>query len=243
VLALIEEIACAISSIVLGLRIELLTNIRADSCIPSGCTPDTPMADLGGQLEAYFETLGLLGQDCRASDAAGTDLPTGEAVARFLALAEETKRARARIMFIGNGGSAGICSHMATDWLKNGGFYALAFNDSATLTCLSNDLGYAQVFAKQVEMHCRPGDLLVAISSSGNSANILNGVTAARAADAAVVTLSGFAPDNKLRKVGDINFYVPNPSYGFVEIAHLAICHAVLDLSMGWRARTAVSST
>lgn len=197
------------------------------------------VVNLTGQLERYFGTLGSLGGAVRTSDAGAQELTTDEAIRRFLALAEGTKGARARVLFIGNGGSAGICSHMATDWLKNGGFHALAFNDGATLTCLSNDLGYEQVFAKQVEMHARPGDLLVAISSSGNSANILNGVAAARAAGAAVVTLSGFAPDNKLRKLGDVNFYVPNRSYGFVEIAHLAICHAVLDMSMGWRAEPA----
>ncbi len=124
---------------------------------------------------------------------------------------------------------------MATDWMKNGGFHALSLIDGAVLTCLANDLGYDQVFSKQIEMHANSGDLLIAISSSGNSHNILNAVAAARRLDAAVVTLSGFQPDNKLRQLGDINFYVPNRSYGFVEIAHLAICHAALDLAMGWR--------
>src|SRR6185436_20185844 len=106
----------------------------------------------------------------------------------------------------------------------------------AVLTCLGNDLGYDQVFARQIQAHARAGDLLIAISSSGNSANILNAVAAARARRADVITLSGFAPDNKLRGRGDLNFWVPNGLYGFVEIAHLAICHAILDLAMGWRA-------
>jgi D-sedoheptulose 7-phosphate isomerase len=194
------------------------------------------VSDLTGQLEVYFSTLGALGGNVRATDAVGRNLSSGEAIGQFLALAERTKRERARVLFIGNGGSAGISSHMATDWMRNGGFYAVSFNDGATLTCLSNDFGYEQVFAKQIEMHGRPGDLLVAISSSGNSVNILNGVAAARDTGASVVTLSGFSPDNKLRRLGDINLYVPSPSYGFVEISHLTICHAVLDISIGWRA-------
>ena len=70
-------------------------------------------------------------------------------------------------MFIGNGGSAGIASHSAIDFTKNGSMPALAFNDGAALTCLGNDLGYDSVFAAQIEARGRPGDLLIAISSSG----------------------------------------------------------------------------
>jgi D-sedoheptulose 7-phosphate isomerase len=82
-------------------------------------------------------------------------------------------------------------------------------------------------------MQGRPGDVLIAISSSGNSPNILRGVQAARQTDMYVITLSGFSPDNKLRCMGDVNFYIPDDRYGFVEIAHLTVCHAILDMSMG----------
>ena len=186
-----------------------------------------------GEIEADFHTLGDIGGRIAASDRAGAPLPLHEAAAKALEAAQRTKRDKARVFFIGNGGSAGICSHMATDWMKNGGFSAVAFNDGAALTCVGNDLGFDRVFAKQIEMQGRKGDLLIAISSSGNSANILRGVEAARAADMHVITLSGFGPDNKLRRLGDVNFYVPNDRYGFVEISHLTLCHAILDVSMG----------
>lgn len=188
-----------------------------------------------GEMEAYFRTLGGIGERIEASDCPGKPLALAEATAKFLEAAERTKRDKTRIFFVGNGGSAGICSHMATDWLKNGGFASVALNDGSMLTCLGNDLGFEQVFSKQVEMHGRSGDLLIAISSSGNSANILRAVEAARAATMHVVTLSGFGKDNKLRRLGDVNFYVPDARYGFVEISHLSICHAVLDISMGMR--------
>ena len=82
-----------------------------------------------------------------------------------------------KLIFVGNGGSAAItASHMATDYSKNGNIRALALNDSSMLTCLGNDLGYDRVFAKQIELHARAGDLVIAISSSGRSANILNAV-------------------------------------------------------------------
>ena len=80
-----------------------------------------------------------------------------------------------------------------------------------------------------------PQDLLFAISSSGESQNILNAAVAAQKKSIPVVTFSGFSQSNALRSLGTINFYVPSYAYGFVEIGHLTLCHAILDFSMGWR--------
>ena len=150
--------------------------------------------------------------------------------------AHEAHNAGNKIIFIGNGGSAGIASHLAIDFSKNGGLRALAFNDPSALTCLGNDLGYENVFAKQLDFHACPGDVLIAISSSGKSPNIINAVKMARERGCAVVTYSGFSENNELRRTGDVNFYVrgQDMEYGFVEVAHLALCHAVLDIDMGW---------
>jgi D-sedoheptulose 7-phosphate isomerase len=135
------------------------------------------------------------------------------------------------IFFIGNGGSAAIASHMAADYCKAGGFRARALNDAATLTCLANDVGYVNVFSQQIAWQAREGDMLVAISSSGKSNNILRAVEAAHSKGCKVVTVSGFAPNNPLRERGDLNFYVASDKYGIVEVAHHAILHAILDLS------------
>ena len=83
----------------------------------------------------------------------------------------------------------------------------------------------------------RAGDVLIAISSSGRSSNILAAVEVARTKDCRVVTFSGFGEDNELRRTGDVNFYIRSREYGFVEVGHLALCHAILDLDMGWGAR------
>ncbi|OGR84165.1 MAG: hypothetical protein A2901_09025 [Elusimicrobia bacterium RIFCSPLOWO2_01_FULL_54_10] len=138
---------------------------------------------------------------------------------------------RKKIIFIGNGGSAAIASHQSVDYWKNGGMRAIAFNDVSLLTCIGNDYGYPFVFEKPVEMFADPGDVMIAISSSGKSDNILNGVKMAKKKGLTVITMSGFKPDNPLRSFGDINFYVPAPTgaYGFVEIAHLTICHCIVD--------------
>lgn len=134
-----------------------------------------------------------------------------------------------KIIFVGNGGSAAIASHMAEDYTKNGGIRAIAFNDATLLTCLANDYGYDLALAKAVGFYADRGDLLVAISSSGKSVNILEAVHEAHDKKCQVITLSGFGADNILRQYGDLNFWVPAQAYGFVEITHLSILHGLLD--------------
>lgn len=186
------------------------------------------------RIERYFATLGGLALQTRATSGDGDILALDAAMAQATAMATTACARGGRLIFVGNGGSAGIASHMTIDYGKNGNLRALCFNDGAALTCLGNDLGYEQVFARQVDMHGRSDDLLIAISSSGCSPNILNAAHAARAKAAAVLTLSGFRDDNPLRRLGDVNFHVPSMEYGFVEITHLSLLHAILDLHMGW---------
>ena len=131
--------------------------------------------------------------------------------------------------FIGNGGSAAIAMHMTTDFLKNGGLRTHSMHDPTTLTCLGNDYGYEHVFDKQLEIIASPGDVLVAISSSGNSPNIVNAVCTAKKKSCTVITLSGFREDNPIRKMGDYNLYVPSMEYGIVESVHNAVLQQVVD--------------
>jgi D-sedoheptulose 7-phosphate isomerase len=187
------------------------------------------------EIGRYFTSLARYLSETAVTSAAGETLAMSEAVNQVMTQALQAHAAGNKVIFVGNGGSAAIASHMATDYSKNGNIRALALNDSSMLTCLGNDLGYDRVFAKQIELHARPGDLVIAISSSGRSANILNAVKAARAARCAVVTLSGFTANNPLRRLGDINFYIASDRYGFVEIGHLTICHAILDFICGLR--------
>jgi D-sedoheptulose 7-phosphate isomerase len=183
----------------------------------------------------YFTTLSTYLTQTAVTSASGQALELAEAINQVVADSRRTHAAGNKLIFVGNGGSAAIASHMATDYSKNGDIRSVALNDGSMLTCLGNDLGYDQVFAKQIELHARSGDMLVAISSSGRSANILNAVKAARAAKCLVVTLSGFTANNALRSLGDINFYIDCDRYGFVEIGHLTICHAILDFICGLR--------
>jgi D-sedoheptulose 7-phosphate isomerase len=85
------------------------------------------------------------------------------------------------------------------------------------------------VFEKPIEMFADKGDILLAISSSGTSENILRGVPAAKISQCKVITFSGFSNENPLKSMGDYNFYIASPSYGPVEIIHLALCHSICD--------------
>jgi D-sedoheptulose 7-phosphate isomerase len=187
------------------------------------------------EVSQYFITLSAHLAQIAVTSVSAAPIRIADAINQIAVHALAAHAAGKKLIFIGNGGSAAIASHMATDYSKNGRVRSLALNDSSMLTCLGNDLGYDQIFAKQIEWHACAGDIVIAISSSGQSSNILNAVRAARVGNCMVLTLSGFTPANPLRSLGDINFYIGSDRYGFVEIGHLAICHAVLDFICGLR--------
>lgn len=178
--------------------------------------------------ESFFEAVwaGLKGTQC---DAAGKKLALGEAVAAFHDEVARCAAAGGKVIYIGNGGSASIAGHMAADLWKNGGVKTLCFSEPSLLTCLANDLGYENVFSAPTETYADKGDLYVAISSSGQSPNILKAAAAALKKGCTLVTMSGFKADNPLRGMGALNFYVDSMVYGVVETAHSALCHSVVD--------------
>ncbi|MBI5048518.1 MAG: SIS domain-containing protein [Deltaproteobacteria bacterium] len=169
----------------------------------------------------------------QVADSSGKSLEFADALEKAINLIVNRTSKGCKVIFIGNGGSASIASHQAVDFFKNGSVRAIAFNDSSLLTCLSNDFGYQYVFEKPIEMFAEKGDVLVAISSSGKSENILRGADAAKNKGCHVITMSGFKPDNPLRSRGELNFYVPSDSYGYVEITHLTLCHCMVDTIVG----------
>jgi len=181
------------------------------------------------KIASYLDTLERCLRDIQVTDVEKRAFEVVEGVELAARLIDARTSAGNKLMFIGNGASAAISSHQATDFWKAGGMRAVAFNDASLLTCISNDFGYRHVFEKPIEMFGEKGDVLVAISSSGQSENILRGVEAGQGKGAEILTLSGFASDNPLRQMGSLNFYVSSNSYGHVEVVHHAICHCILD--------------
>ena len=153
-------------------------------------------------------------------------------MAGFVNVFRAVRDAAGHVYFIGNGGSAGIAMHMTADFLKNGKMRTVSMYNPATLTCLGNDFGIEFIFSKQLEFLAHPGDLLVAISSSGNSPNILRAIETAKEKGCKVITLTGFREDNKVRQMGDFNVYVPSMEYGIVEAVHNIILQQVVDILM-----------
>ncbi len=142
------------------------------------------------------------------------------------------KEKKSQLFFIGNGGSSAIASHMTADYMKNGGMNTYSLYDNAVTTCMGNDYGYEYIFSRPMEFLIKEGDLLVAISSSGNSANIINAIETARKKGASVITFTGFEENNKAKRMGDVNVYVPCKKYGIVESIHNLILQQVVDLIM-----------
>jgi len=144
---------------------------------------------------------------------------------RLIALRDSGKK----LYLIGNGGSAGVASHAATDFFNVAKLRATTLHEASMLTCMSNDFGYENAFALMLSQVVIEDDLVIAISSSGNSMNITNGAAEARRCGAGVVTLSGFSSENALRSLGDINIWLDSDDYGFVEIGHQFLLHNLSD--------------
>ncbi len=144
----------------------------------------------------------------------------------------EHKEKNSQLFFIGNGGSSAIASHMTADFMKNGGMKTYSLYDNAVTTCMGNDYGYEYIFSRPLDFLIRNGDMLVAISSSGNSLNIVNAVEIACRKGAAIITFTGFEPDNRVKGMGDVNVYVPCNKYGIVESVHNLILQQIVDMIM-----------
>ena len=132
--------------------------------------------------------------------------------------------------FCGNGASATMSEHMSHDWFQNAKMNTYSCSETAHITAISNDISYEDVFSYRIGRVLSEKDILVTISSSGNSPNIVKALKTAREKGAFCITLSGMKVDNKSRQLGDLNFYVPLQYYGLVESAHAVILHAALDI-------------
>lgn len=177
----------------------------------------------------YFNQLHSLITNCSVTSLSKYRLTLEQGAELAVEMVSRVKASGNKIILVGNGGSAAIASHQALDFWNAGGIKAMSFSDSAQLTCLSNDYGYENAFKKGIEIFAEPKDMLIAISSSGESPNILNAVNAAREKECGVITFSGFEADNNLRASGDLNFYIDSTSYGLVEVSHLALIHYLTD--------------
>ena len=144
------------------------------------------------------------------------------------------QRANKKVVVIGNGGSAAMASHMSVDLTKNAKIRSINFNEADLITCFSNDFGYENAYAKAIEFYGDEDDILIAISSSGRSANILNAAEQARKANfKMIITFSGMDYDNPLCSCGNVNFWVDSRAYNIIENTHQIWMLSLVDLIIG----------
>ncbi len=161
-------------------------------------------------------------------------LPTSEIISALSMIKDTLVKSSengTKAIIVGNGGSAAIASHFSVDITKNTGIRCTNFNDSGLITCFANDYGYGNWVEKAIDCYGDSGDIFIAISSSGRSENILNGIKAAkRKKFSSLITFSGFDENNPLRSQGDINLWIDSKIYNFVESVHQIWLLTVIDL-------------
>ncbi|MBG0791678.1 MAG: SIS domain-containing protein [Desulfovibrionaceae bacterium] len=164
------------------------------------------------------------------TDGAGTVLDADAGFATLVEWIDACREDKRRIYFVGNGASASMASHFSTDLAKNAGVPTEVFTDCSLITATGNDFGYAQTFAYPLSQRMVEGEVLIAISSSGNSPNAVEAALKARDLDGLAVTVTAMSPDNSLRGLGDLNFYLPAEDYGMAESGHAVVLHHLVDI-------------
>jgi D-sedoheptulose 7-phosphate isomerase len=177
-------------------------------------------------LETFFSSL----SEIEVTGQHGSEYSHDQGFSLLHEWVSQLRKRRNTMYFIGNGASASMASHYSADMAKNGHLHTQVFSDLSLITAISNDIGYEDVFSIPLERRAIKGDMLVAISSSGSSPNILKAVETALGIDLTVITLSAMSPYNPLRQMGSLNFYIPAGSYGHAETGHAAILHHLMDI-------------
>ena len=146
----------------------------------------------------------------------------------------KTKKNKKKIMIAGNGGSAAIASHFSVDLTKNAKIRSINFNEADLITCFSNDFGYENWLYNAIKFYADKNDLLILVSVSGESKNIVNAAKYAKKIGIKkLITFTGCRNSNKVKSYGDINFWINSKSYNHVENAHQFLLLTLVDLVIG----------
>ena len=150
-------------------------------------------------------------------------------------LLKECKKNNNKVIIFGNGASASIANHVSVDLTKNSKFRSVNFNESNLITCFANDYGYENWIKEALNFYYDSGDVVILVSSSGNSKNIVNAAGWCKKNNAKLISLSGHRKTNKLNKINKngISFWVNSMSYNYVEISHLFILLCLSDALIG----------
>lgn len=143
------------------------------------------------------------------------------------------KRNKKKIIIFGNGGSSSIGSHFSVDLTKNAKVRCLNLNEYNLITCFSNDYGFEKWIEKALHYYADKGDLIILISSSGNSKNMINAAKFANRNKFFLTTFTGMDKNNSLKKLGDLNLWVDSKAYNMIENIHQMWLLAIVDMIIG----------
>ncbi len=181
------------------------------------------------EWKPYLSDLNTTLDAITVTDRDGNVLDVDDAYAKLADWVGACSDDRCRVYFVGNGASASMACHFSTDLAKNSGAPTEVFTDPSLLTATGNDMGYDETFAYPLRQRMTKGEVLIAISSSGNSPNVVKAVEAASELGGRAVTFTAMKPDNAMRALGDLNFYIPATTYGMAESGHAVMLHHIID--------------
>jgi len=145
-------------------------------------------------------------------------------------LIDQTKKNKGKVYIVGNGGSASIASHVSVDFAKVARVPSSTFNNSNLITCFANDYGYENWVVEAIKAYMTKKDMIILISSSGTSKNIVNAAKYCKRNNIQCITFSGFKKNNPLSKLGKINFHIESTQYNFIEMSHHIILVFLVDI-------------
>ena len=144
-------------------------------------------------------------------------------------LIDNCKRNNGKVFIVGNGGSSSIASHVSVDFAKVANIQSETFNNANLITTFANDYGHDNWICEAIKAYLQKNDMLILISSSGTSPNMVNGARKSQSMNLHTITCSGFKNDNPLRGLGEINLWVNSTDYNVVETVHQTWLLAIVD--------------
>ena len=145
-------------------------------------------------------------------------------------LIKETIDNNAKVYIVGNGGSSSMASHVSVDFAKVAKVPSSTFNNANLITCFANDYKYENWVVEALKAYTNRKDLIILISSSGTSKNIVNAAKFCKKNKIKLITFSGFSKKNPLSKLGNVNFHIDSNEYNYIEMSHHIILVSLVDI-------------
>ena len=149
---------------------------------------------------------------------------------KSIKLINKTVKRKGKVYIVGNGGSSSIASHVSVDFAKVANVPSSTFNNANLITCFANDYGYENWVVEAMKAYLNKNDMMILISSSGTSKNIVNAARYCKKKSIQLITLSGFKKNNPLSKYGNVNFHISSNQYNFIEMSHHIILVYLVDI-------------